>query len=91
MIPKKISCSVQINFRVVNNLLGKNDTGIYVKERENLGLAINDLYLPVSQKQDSRSPKTAGKNTRIKWMAKYVIYESVFCLAGLNQSGPVSD
>lgn len=68
-------------------LLGKNDTGIYMKERENLSLAINDLYLPVSQKQDRKSLKTAGKNIRIKWMAKYVIDESVFCLAGLNQSG----
>jgi len=67
-------------------LLGKNDTGIYMKERENLGLAINDLYLPVSPKQDRKSLKTTGKNTRIK----YVIDESVFFLAGLNKSGPVS-
>ena len=58
--------------------MGKNDAGIYMKERENLGLAIKDLYLPVSQKQDNKSLKTAEKNTRIKWMAKFVIYKSVF-------------
>ena len=71
----------------VEYLLEKNDNGIFMKERENLGLAINDLYLPVSQKQDSKSLKTAGKNT----MIKHVIDESVFCLAGFNKSGPVSD
>ena len=27
-------------------LLGKNDIGIYMRERENLGLAISTIYIP---------------------------------------------
>ena len=66
-------------------LLGKNDTGIYVKERENLGLAINDLHVPVSQ-QDNKYLIKAGKNSRIKWMAKYVCYLQVCFLPGWFES-----
>lgn len=66
-------------------LLGKNDTGIYVKEPENLGLTINDLYVSVSQ-QDNKSLIKAGKNTRIKWMAKYVCHLRVCFLPGWFES-----
>ena len=65
-------------FRVVNTCWERMTLVFTWKNVKTLAWRSKIYISRVSQKQDNKSLKTAGKNTRIKWMPKFVIYKSVF-------------
>ena len=66
-----------------------DDNGVCIKEHENPDLSISDLPTMNSlTREDTPLQVTPAKKAENKWKAKMVIGE--FCLAGLNNSGPVS-
>ena len=66
----------------------KDDNDICVKDDENLHLCMAPLIFPT--RDDTPLQVTSVKKAKNKRMAEALIDENVFCLAGKNQSGPVS-
>ena len=72
--------------------LKKVHSGVCRIEQEHLDGHINDLPSLTTQHQDILFLRgSVAKKSQSRWIAKQVIDESVICLTGLNQSGPVSD
>jgi len=72
--------------------LKKVHSGVCRIEQEHLDGHINGLPSLAPPYQDILFLRgSVAKKSQIRWMTKQVIDESVICLTGLNQSGPVSD
>ena len=72
--------------------LKKVHSGVCRIEQEHLDGHISDLPSLTPPHQDILFLRGSNaKKSQIRWMTKQVIDESVICLTGLNQSGPVSD
>ena len=72
--------------------LKKVHSGVCRIEQEHLDGHINDLPSLTTQHQDILFLRgSVAKKSQSRWIAKQVIDESVICVTGLNQSGPVSD
>ena len=72
--------------------LKKVYSGVCRIEQEHPDGHINHLTFLTTQHQDILFLRgSIAKKSQISWMTKQVIDESVICLTGLNQSGPVSD
>ena len=72
--------------------LKKVHSGVCRIEEEHLDGHINDLPSLTTPYQDILFLRgSIAKKSQSRWMTKQVIDESVICLTGLNQSGPVSD
>ena len=72
--------------------LKKVHSGVCRIEQEHPDGHINHLTFLTTQHQDILFLRgSIAKKSQISWMTKQVIDESVICLTGLNQSGPVSD
>ena len=68
-----------------------DDNDVCTKDKENLRLSTTDMTPQISPTRDDIPLKpTRVKEAKDKRMAHKFIDETVFCLAGKNQSGPVS-
>ena len=69
----------------------EDDNGVCIGYHEDLHWSISDMTPQISSTRDDTAlHPTRVKEAKNKRMAEAVIDENVFCLAGKNQSGPVS-